>query len=202
MENVTVTAIEPQKKKKDRYNIFVDGEYFASLGAEACAVFNVRSGEQISEAKLKQAIAQDNERYAFDCAIAIIARDMRTKKEMEKKLADKNIDPGAVSAAIEKLEGYGYINDKEYAKEFVESAVRAGKPRRAAEYALREKGIERHITDAALSAYTRDMERDIAKKNLESLMRSGKDKKQIWAALARRGFDYDIISSCLSEEEF
>ncbi len=202
MENVLITAVEPQKKKKDRYNVFVDGEYFASLGAEACAVFGVRAGESISELRLKEAIAQDNERYAFDSGLALLARSMRTKKEVEKRLAEKNIDEGAISAAIKKLEEYGYINDSEYAGEYVQSAIRSGKPRRAAEYALREKGIERGVLDEAIKAYTREAEEETARKAAQALRRGGKDNKQIWAALARRGFDYDIIGSCLSEEEF
>lgn len=202
MENVVVTAVEPQKKRKDRYNIFVDGEYFASLGAEACAVFGVRSGEEMSEERLREAVAQDNERYAFDSAIALLARGMRTRSEVESKLAERKIDADAIAAAIEKLEGYGYIDDAEYASEYVQSAICSGKSRRAAEYALREKSVARAVIDAALSEYTREVEEDIVKKSAAALFRGGKDKKQIWAALARRGFDYEIIGSCLSEEEF
>ncbi len=201
MENILVTEVEPQQKKKDRYNIYVGGEYYASLGAEACAVFGVQSGGEISEEKLKEAIASDNERYAFDSAVAILARGMRTRKEIETRLLEKNIDADAIDAAIAKLEGYGYINDAKYAEEFVQSAIRSGKPRRAAEYALREKGIERIVIENALAVYTREVEEETAKKTVETLLRSGKDKKQIWAALARRGFDYDIIGSCLSEED-
>jgi regulatory protein len=202
MENVLVTAVEPQKKKKDRFNIFVGGEYFASLGAEACAVFGVRSGEEISEHTLREAILKDNERYAFDTAVGLISHSMRTRREIETRLEERSIDADAASAAIAKLEGYGYINDAEYAKEYVQSAIRSGKSRRAAQFALREKGIERGVIDAALSEYTRDIEEETAKSSVETLKRSGKDKKQIWAALARRGFDYDIISSVISEEEF
>ena len=76
-----------------------------------------------------------------------------------------------------------------------------GKSRRAAEYALKEKGIERNTAAEALSAYSCNDELRIAKKLAQDLKRKNKDRRQAYAALARRGFDYDIISAVLSEDE-
>ncbi|MGE5494646.1 MAG: RecX family transcriptional regulator [Burkholderiales bacterium] len=201
MGNVLITAVEPQKKNKERYNIFVDGEYFASLGAESCAVYGVKSGETISEEKLAEAVKRDNERYAFDATAKYLEYGMRTKREVECRLADKNIGADAIAAAIEKLESYGYIDDFAYAREYVQSAMAQGKSRRAAEYALKEKGIERNAAAEAMSAYSCDDEMRIAKKLAQDLKRQKKDRRQAYAALARRGFDYDIISAVLSEDE-
>lgn len=201
MGNVLITAVEPQKSGKERYNIFVDGEYFASLGAESCVVFGVKSGEQISEATLKQAIASDNERYAFDSAAKFLEYGMRTKREVEQRLAEKNIDAGAIEVAVSKLESYGYIDDAAYAREYVESAISSGKSRRAAEYALKEKGVDRKAITEAMNAFTYDDELEIAKRNVLSLKRQKKDRRQMFASLARHGFDYDIISAVLSEDD-
>ncbi len=201
MGNVLITAIEPQKKNKERYNIFVDGEYYASLGAESCAVYGVKSGGEISEEKLVKAVKSDNERYAFDAAAKYLEYGMRTRHEVERRLADKNIDADAIAAAVEKLGSYGYIDDAAYAREYVQSAMAQGKSRRMAEYALKEKGIERKAAAEAMSAFSYDDELRIAKKTALSLKRRNKDRRQAFAALARRGFDYDIINAVLSEDE-
>lgn len=200
MEKLLVSGLEPQKKNSERYNVFVDGEYYASLGAESCVVYGVRSGEYIDEETLKEAIAKDNERYAFDSAAKLLTYSMRTRKELEQRLTEKDIDAEAITAALEKLESYGYINDLSYAQEFVQSSICSGKSRRVTEYALREKGIARATADEAMKAYTYDIEAEAAEKAVTALKRQRKDRRHIFAALARRGFDYDIIGKVLPED--
>lgn len=200
MEKLLISALEPQKKNSGRYNVFVDGGYYASLGAEAIATCGVRAGTEIDEEALNAAIAGDNERYAFDSAAKLLSYCMRTRKELEQKLAEKGIDLGAIAAALEKLESYGYINDLDYAQEFVHSAICSGKSRRVTEYLLREKGIARVIADEAMKAYTYDIEAEAAEKAVTVLKRQRKDRRHIFAALARRGFDYEIIGKVLPED--
>lgn len=199
MEKIYITSVERQKKNKQRFNIFVDGEYSASLGDEACARFGIKAGAEVEKEKLKEAVAEDNERYAFDLGADMLSFSMRTKKEIAKKLEEKGIEKEAAEAAINKLESYGYLGDEEYAQSYVREAYSSGKSRRAAEYGLREKGIGSALIAEAMKEYTYEMEKEITKKLIET-MRKSKDRRQISAALARRGFDFGIISSLLSEE--
>lgn len=200
MEKLLISALEPQKKNKERYNVFVDGEYYASLGAEAIVVNGIRAGEEIDEEAFRAAVAGDNERYAFDTAAKLLAYGMRTRKELEQKLAEKGIDAAATAAALDKLEGYGYINDSGYAQEFVQSAIQSGKSRRVTEYQLREKGIAPGVAGEAMKSYTYEIEAKSAEKAAAALRRQGKDRRHIFAALARKGFDYEIIGKVLPED--
>lgn len=200
MEKLLISALEPQKKNSERYNVFVGGEYYASLGAESCVVYGVRAGEEISEEALKAAVAGDNERYAFDSAAKLLTYSMRTRKELEQKLFEKGIDAAAIEAALDKLESYGYINDLGYAQEFVQSSICSGKSRRVTEYMLREKGIARNVIDEAMKAYTYEVEAAAAEKAVTALRRQRKDRRHMFAALARRGFDYEIIGKVLPED--
>ncbi len=200
MEKLLISALEPQKRNSERYNVFVDGEYYASLGAEAIAVNGLRAGEEIDEEELRAAITSDNERYAFDSAAKLLSYSMRTRKELEQKLAEKDIDAAAAAAALDKLEGYGYINDLSYAQEFVQNAILSGKSRRVTEYQLREKGIARGVADEAMKAYTYEIEAEAAKKAAAAYKRQRKDRRHIFAALARKGFDYEIIGKVLPED--
>lgn len=203
-----ITDVQPQKKKKDRYNIFIDGEYAASLGAETCVLYNIKQGQTVVEDDLKTAVCEDNTKYAFDSAANLLAHKMRTKSELVKRLKEKGIGSDAISAAIEKLAGYGYVDDSAYAKEYVESAVTAAKlGRRTVEYRLKEKGVDDDIIADALLTYTYETEKDIAKKNIETLMLRYRNddaptrRRKISQALARHGFDYDIINALLSGDD-
>lgn len=202
-EKLVISAIEPQKRKKDRYNIYAHGEYIASLSAQSLVTFGINTGTEIDEETLNKAILQDNAQYAFDIAASLLAHKMRTRSELAHRLAERGIGDDAISAALFKLESYGYVNDLAYAKEYVQSAVAAGRlGRRAVQYRLGELGLPREIIDEAMILYTEKDEREAVQKQLRLLLsrHSGADKKRkAFDALARHGFDFDIINSFLSE---
>ena len=203
-----ITDITPQKKKKDRYNIYIDGEYTASLGASVCAVHHIKKGETIDEDTFRAAIFEDNTQYAFDSALHLLAHKMRTRAELIKRLAGKGIGDDAISAALDKLAAYGYVDDGQYAKEYIESAINAAKlGRKAVMYKLKEKGLGDDVIADALLAYTDELEKDIAEQNISKLVRryqnddAKKRRQKIFAALARHGFDYDIINTILNKDD-
>lgn len=203
-----IGAVEPQKKKKDRYNIYIDGEYAASLGAETCVVFGIKAGITIDEHIFKEAITNDNTKYAFNSAISLLSHKMRTKSELLSRLTDKGIHEDAVLAAIEKLMQYGYVDDKAYAKEYVESEILSGKHgKKVIEYKLKTKGIDDDVIEDALTLYTFDTEKEIARKSVCTLRTryrnddAVKQRRKIFSALSRHGFDYDIINTLLCEDD-
>ena len=102
---------------------------------------------------------------------------------------------------LKKLEGYGYIDDSEYAAEYVKSAISSGKSRRAAEYKLKEKGVSPAVISAAMKEYTEETEVKAAENSVAAMRRAKKNDKQIYAALSRRGFSYGIINSLIKEDE-
>ena len=206
-ELLTITAIEPQKRKKGRYNIYADGEYVASLGAEAIVKAGIRTGAPISRKALDDAVLADNVQYAFDSAVALLAHGRRTRGELEQRLRSRGVAEEAIAPALDKLESYGYVDDMAYAQEFVRSDIASGRWGRAAvAYRLREKRLPRDIIDQAMLCYTEEEEKRNARRQLEALISQNTgDKRQArqkaYAALARRGFSSDIINDLLSEAD-
>ncbi len=202
-----ISALEPQKKKKDRYNIFIDGEYACSLSADSCVVFDIKPGREIGEDELKHAVMRDNTQFAFDSAISLLSFRMRTKAELTEKLAGRKIDEQAIEAAMTKLAHYGYVNDESYADEYVQSAVAAGRyGRKVIAYKLKQKEIDKYTIEIVMQSFSSEEEKKAAKKQFVSLIKKYKNedaykkRTKIFAALARRGFDYDIINTLFSEE--
>ena len=204
---MTITAIEPQKRKKDRYNIYADGEYVASLGAEAIVRIGLKTGTAIGQDELDSAVLADNVQFAFDSAVRLLTHGMRTRSELERRLREKGIAAKAIEPAIEKLASYGYVDDAAYAKEFVQSAIRTGRwGKLAVAQRLKEKGLTRSVIDAALAGYTDEDEKRIARRQLESRPVSigddaHKQRQKAFAALSRHGFSYDMITALLSEAD-
>ena len=206
-ELLTITAIEPQKRNKDRYNIYADGEYAASLGAEAIVKAGIKTGAPISKKALDDAVLADNVQFAFDSAVKLLAHGMRTRGDLEQRLRGRGIAEEAIVPALDKLESYGYVDDMAYAREFVNSDIASGRWGRAAvAHRLREKRLPREIIEQAMLAYTEEEERENARRQLESIKsKSAGDKRQMrqkaYAALARRGFSSDIINDLFSEAD-
>ncbi len=206
-EILTITAIEPQKKKKDRYNIYANGEYVASLGAEAVVRMNMKTGAAVSQSALDAAVLEDNIQYAFDCAVSLLSHSIRTRGELVQRLRERGIADAAIEPAMDKLAAYGYVDDADYAKEFVQSAVSVGRwGRIAVSHRLQEKRLDRALIDDAMAAYTDEDERRNARRQLDSLMKGTivderKLRQKAFAALTRHGFSYDTISSLFSEAD-
>ena len=202
-----VSAVEPQKKNKNRYNVYLDGEYAASLGAEALVTFGIREGAAVDLNTLKEAVSRDNAQYAFDSAAKLIAHKMRTRAELKERLIERGIDEAAVDGAMDKLASYGYVDDAAFAGEYVRSAMQTGRwGRKAVEYRLKEKGIAQSVIDDALMEYTEEDEKRIARKQLQAAagrlrgVEARKARQKEYAALARHGFDYSVISELLEAE--
>mgnify|MGYP003977381387 FL=1 len=164
--------------------------------------------KQIAEDELKRAVMSDNTQFAFDSAISLLSFKMRTRAELTHKLIAKKIDEQAVDAAMQKLDKYGYVNDVEYANEYVQSAIKAGRyGRKVIAYKLKQKGIDDDTLEEVMQALSGKEEKQAAKKHLLSLNKkyqnedAYKKRTKIFSALARRGFDYDIINTILSEDD-
>lgn len=203
-EKLTITAIEPQKKKKDRYNIYADGEYAASLGAEAIVRMNMKTGMTVSRSALDAAVLEDNIQYAFDCAVSLLSHSMRTRGELVQRLREKGIADSAIETAMDKLASYGYVDDAAFARDFVQSAISVGRwGRIAVSHRLQEKKLDRALIDDAIAAYTDEDEQRNARQQLEKLMSKSdadarRQRQKAFAALTRHGFSYGNISALFS----
>jgi regulatory protein len=128
--------------------------------------------------------------------------------ELEGKLRDRGISPGATAAVIARLEQSGYLDDRRFAERWAESAVRNGRgygPRLRLE--LTRRGISQEIiaevlagvaashgegeTLAALAA------RKFARFDPQSA--TDRDKRRVVAYLQRRGFSMAAIFTFFSK---
>ncbi len=203
-----ITEINPQKRKKDRFNIYLDGEYAGSMNAETMVLSGIKCFAEISENDFLEILQRDNEKYAFDLALKAIAVKRRTIFETKEYLLKKEIDEAAAEAAIKKTLEYGYLNDLDYAKEFISYYINAEKfGRMTVAYKLKTKGVDDDTIEKAMSAYTEEIEYQIAQRHYGKLVDKYRSlppferRGKISRALTAKGFGFDVISSLLSTED-
>jgi len=167
----------------------------------------LKVGWEIKEEKLSRAIFNEQVRKARDYALNLLTYRPRSCQEIRDKLKGKNYNEKVVEAVIARLRKLNLLDDKQFARLWVESRL-LNKPmgRRLLEQELRQKGIEPEIIEkVSESAYREQAEEEIAlelaRKRLKRYGNPGDFavKRRLYGYLGRRGFPPDIISQVLEK---
>jgi regulatory protein len=189
-----VTALEPQVKRPNRFNLYID-DHFA-LGLSAYVAAGVRVGQELARADLEQLAAAEQLEQARASALRYLEIRPRSEQELRRQLGRKKYSEEIINQVIARLNDVKLVGDDDFAKFWVEN--REGfKPRskRALAYELRQKGVA--AQDVARAIQNID-ERDSAYRaaHAKALRWKGLDaaafREKLSGFLARRGFDYAI----------
>lgn len=150
---------------------------------------------------------QEEIEKAKGIAFRFLSYRTRSCKEIADKLKEKGFRQNTIRVVIQDLKRINYLNDLEFAKEFVESRlIHNPKGRAFLRYELLQKGVENNIIDEVIGAkLSAEKEENIArllaekiwqkKKNVETIKR----KAQTYNYLARRGFPAFLVTKILEE---
>jgi regulatory protein len=189
-----ITALQLQKRNKDRVNVFLDGEYAFAVSLNAAAA--LKKGQRLSRTEV-EALKQDGEvDLAFQRAVRYLGMRPRSSAEIVTYLKRKEVDEAVVEVVVRRLNEQGYLDDEAFAHFWVENRNRF-RPRgaQALRHELRQKGVERETIDTALEEQDEEgaawaaVEGKIAR--WIGLEKSEFEQK-LMALLARRGFRYDV----------
>lgn len=190
-----ITKIEEQKNKK-RVNIFVDDAFFCGLGKETAVTYRLKVGNQIDEKVLKEAVFDSEVKSATEKGADYIGSRMHSKKELYDKLIKKGYEKQVVLKALEKLEEYHYVDDKIFAKQYIEQNAKYSK--KILENKLKQKGISSDIILENIGNDDNNSDLELCKIYAQKYAKSKDLTKEgtvqkLYASLARKGFSFEII---------
>jgi regulatory protein len=203
-----ITKVEAQKKKDNRVNIFINGEFAFGCSSELVYYHNLAKGKEINVEDLKKVIIEDNYLTAKAKALKYIERALKSEFQVREFLQKKEYDEDAIDRVIEFLKEYKFINDEYYAKAFVTQNMRIeGKGN--IRYKLVKKGIPEDIISSTLNKISSEDEEEtalsLAEKKLKVLCKSenniNKIKSKLNTFLMSKGYNFDIIKSVVSKLE-
>jgi regulatory protein len=197
-----ITALEIQKRDKERVNVFLDNEYAFSLSLLNAAP--LRKGQSLSDQEINQLKTQDQLQRAVDQAARFLSYRPRSSTEIRDNLK-KRFDAVTIDAAIEKLKDLNYLDDRAFARYWVENRD-TFKPRStsALRYELRQKGLEPTVIDEVLNDFDNQSS---AYRAAEAKARRFRNltmtdfRNKMSSYLQRRGFDYGTIRETLAQLE-
>lgn len=200
-----ITAIEPQKRKKDRRSIFVDGEFFAGVDEEVVLTIGLKVGQQVDDDSLEQLLRSEEVRKAREAALNLLSFRARSVNELERRLKQKGYEEEIIGEVISGLERVDLLNDERFTSDFIKGRM-AAKPtgKNKLFWELRQKGVPQETIDEALGEVDEDQEYEAALRLAESKVDRSpntdihSEKRRLSGLLQRRGFNWDIVSRVLN----
>lgn len=205
-----ITKIEQQLKQTDRYNIYIDGEFFMGVYEDTLLRFQMRKGDEISAEKLKEIKELDEYNYGKNIAYKYLSYKPRSIKEVKNKLTYKKISKPAAEKIIEHLKKYDFVNDEDYAKMYVKEKInRKAMGESMLKFKMIDKGIDKEIISKVVAEnYSEEKQIEAGKKLLQKYLKKKSAiedklelKKKCYQYLFSRGYSYSIISQILDISE-
>ncbi|MFR1707535.1 MAG: recombination regulator RecX [Clostridium sp.] len=203
-----ITKIEAQKKKENRVNIFINGEFAFGCSSELVYYHNLSKGKEVDIEELKKVITEDNYLTAKSKALKYIERALKSEFQVREFLQKKEYEDNVIDRVIEFLKEYKFIDDEYYSKAFVTQNIRIeGKGN--IRYKLAKKGISEDRINNILNEISSSDEEAVAlklaEKKLNIIYKSEKNtnkvKSKLNTFLISKGYSFDIIKSVVNKLE-
>lgn len=202
-----VTAIEPQKKRPNRFNIYLDGQFAFGVDEIVFAKNRLEINQNLTNEQIEGIIKETGLSKLIDLSLKFLSYRPRSEKEvidyLVKKISQSEglkynqaKESPLITKVITKLKNYNYLDDKEFAEWWLESRLRS-KPKgvNLIKAELFRKGVSREIIEKSLGNPINQI--DLAKKAVEKKLRRWQNlppqevKKKFYSFLLTRGFDLE-----------
>jgi len=189
-----ITALEVQKRDRERVSVYLDDRF--AFGLPAIVAARLKRGQFLSEAEVEALQEEAAVEGAYNRVLDYLGFRPRSRAEVIAYLQRREVPERQASSILDRLERAGLLDDDAFAQFWVENRERFH-PRgpRALRYELRRKGIGNEAIEQALgsvdslaSAY------QAAEKKARQLDCQDRPAfyRKLVEYLARRGFDYEI----------
>ena len=189
-----------QKNKKRLRDIFVDGEYFASIDIYILGLSGLKEGDNIEQEKLISLVNQSNDYRAYNKAIYLLGFRDYTCKELRNKLK-LEFPEECIEKAIEKLKNLNFLNDNRLAAKYLKVLLfEKHFSKKRAEIELIKKGIDIDVATQVtenVDVNEREQIEFLISRKYKNAYEDENEKRRAIAFLQRRGYSFSDIASVL-----
>ena len=198
-----VTKIQAVTKQK--YRIELDGQPAFVIYKGELSRYGIKEGQEIPGPVYQELVGQVLTKRAKLRAMHLLESMDRTRAELERKLQAGEYPRDAVEAALAYVESFGYLDDRRYARHYVE-CKKEGRGKARLKMELAQKGVDRSIIEEVLEEAELDDCRDtirelVRKRRRGSGSMDDRERQRIYGYLMRKGFSSSEILSVLKEKE-
>jgi regulatory protein len=195
----TIQKIEPSKRIKNRFLVYLTDGTLLRVGEAELAAFSLCSGLELDEETLERLNQAVGVSKVKEQALHMLETRPLSRKELIKKLTEKEASPEDAEQVADRLEELGLLNDEEYAKLLVRHYAAKGYGNYKIKDELYRRGVPREFWEDALAEQedSSDAIDAFLRKKLTSAQPDRKEWKKVSDALARRGYSWSEIKDAL-----
>ncbi len=192
-----ITALERQPRRKDRFNLFLDGTLAFALHGHLVREAGLVPGKELGPADLQALAGREAFQTALDAAYGLLTYRPRSEMEIRLRLRRRKVDQTTIGVVIAKLKEQRLVDDGLFARQWTENR-QAHSPRsgRMVQWELRRKGITLEIATEAAATVDDDEAAYQAAAARAGRMRVADFetfRKRLGDFLLRRGFGYGVV---------
>ena len=190
---------------KSRYRVYLDGQFAFVLYKGELRQFQIKVDQELSEEIYQHIMTQILPKRAKLRSMNLLQSKDYTRKQLEDKLEQGEYPEECIKEAIAYVESYGYIDDRRYARDFIEYNLR-NKSKKRIETDLMRKGIAQDVICRAFGELEDlGVEQDelamacelLNKKKYCANMATIQEQQKMYGFLYRKGFQPDTIRKAL-----
>jgi regulatory protein len=195
-----ITAVETQKNDSERVSIYLDGKFGFGASQMLALARNLVEGRELSEEDVADLQRDDAVERAYGAALNFLSYRPRSRRELEAYFRQKKTDPDIAAAVLERLERLSLVDDRAFARFWVENR-QAFRPRgpRALRAEMRQKGLDSEVIDDALEGLVDEepiaYEAGLKKAGSLPVADEREFFRKMVGFLQRRGFGYEVSAS-------
>ncbi len=195
-----ITEIKKQIKNNNRFNIYLDGQYYCGLNAETIVKNNLKTGMDIEKEILDNLQLESEKTTALEKLVNYMGSRLRTEKQLWDYLKGKGYAEVTCNYCMEKLKEYNYINDAQYVNSFIQ-VNKSKKGKKLLAYELKQKGIDDKLLDTSFEDYENDLEsiKLIALKYLKNKDLAKENFQKAYRHLMSKGFESSEVLKVLNQ---
>ncbi|MGG4496684.1 RecX family transcriptional regulator [Brevibacillus reuszeri] len=206
MKSGLITSVHRDMKQKQRYHIELNDEYAFTVHEDILVKYNLFKGTEVDEAFYREVLVAEEKHKAYLGALRYLGFRPRTSSQLHAYLLEKGFEPKIAEEICRRCEEQGYIDDKAFAKQWVDERLRI-KPRSL--YMLRmelqQRGVDRSIVEEAVSHVSKESELEAARSLIEKKARrlqgppNPDEERKLLSMLMRKGFSHSIVQQIRGE---
>ncbi len=201
---MTVTDIVDCSKSRSK--IFIDYEFAFVLYKGELRIYHIKPGEEIAEADYRKILQEVLPKRARLRCLNLLKARAYTEKQLVDKLQQGDYPAEVVRDAISYVKSFGYIDDIQYAKDYI-SGQMSSRSKNRIKNDLWKKGISKEIIDSIWEEMTDETSKQLEEEQILRWLEKKKydkntadlqEKRRIFAFLCRKGFQIETIRHVLS----
>ncbi len=197
-------------EKKDSRNVAVllDNNEKLFLSYETLLKNGLKKDSEISESRFEFLVRENQKYFIKQKAFTYLSRRRHSEHEIGIKLKQRGYNADLINIVLGELKENNYIDDKQFALQFLEemSSRKKWSPKKI-KAELIKKGVSNIIISEVIDErYSRNSEIEnvlaIANKKLRILKSktddAGEIRQKLFSFLYQRGFEYDLVNEIIS----